>query len=392
MNKECIVIKGIYSILNNFIFNEEGINIKIKNKKIILHFSNRVLREAYDYSKLTKFCKKLKKVINQYKDREDLEIVILFEDVEVIDLSFYNILESLIYLLCLVCKFKNIKIKNQKIKNVYDLDMEDTIIAKYRNNKIKREDFIKIFHTPLIDKYRYRKILSFNTKKSDLLSILYTDLNLFLKYYSLSEEFIETFSEAISELVGNALEHAQSDCLVDLYITPLEDKETNKKHYKIEISVINFSDILLGNGISENLFLENVTKKLFVNDLKIAYTNHSKYFSEDYDSIDFFNISTFQWRFSGRKDLVEDNGGTGLTNLILFLINLSKLDTCYVLSGDRIIIFQKDLIESNDKKYVGFNKSKNYLTEIPDKKILGRTNFYLNGTLYNFSFLVEGVD
>lgn len=166
----------------------------------------------------------------------------------------------------------------------------------------------------------------------------------------------------------------------------------------VDIVVLNFSKILLGHGIKENfkqskkfsILNRAIDKNSFIRDLKIAYENHKTCFSDEYTEEDFFNISTFQWRFSGRKDIVQENGGTGLTKVIEFLLDVSEANDCYVYSGTRAIVFHKDLIgvKSKSNPYVGFNKESDYLNGIPDSRVIGKSLFHLNGTLYNLKFVL----
>ena len=87
-------------------------------------------------------------------------------------------------------------------------------------------------------------------------------------------------------------------------------------------------------------------------------------------------------------------GGTGLTKLILSLAERSDAYRCYVVSGNRAINFYKELLEYDNERWIGFNKEKDYVSNIPGKnnngeEVVSETLMFMPGTGYNLNFVME---
>ena len=52
------------------------------------------------------------------------------------------------------------------------------------------------------------------------------------------------------------------------------------------------------------------------------------------------------------------------------------------------------MVSLDENRFIGFNKENDFLNKIPDKSSITRSNYNLNGVLYNLNFIVkkEGVD
>ena len=375
---------GNENLLSFELIDEIDVNLKIRNYKLTINVKD----SEFNFMTLFKISRKIRSFVNNYSLNKEIIITINTNEIIFSDFSLYMLFESLLYFLCKNSKFKKIKFKNKKSKVFLENDLENSIVFRNINNFITREEYMKEFEKLNISLTNFRKIVKYEKDNNEITSILYSELNVFLKTFKIQEYFKEQFIETIVELVSNANEHAKVDCLLDIRIDDVVNKITEKDFYNISVSIINFSNVLLGSGIRKNFKNKNI-KIGFLKELEIAYKNHSYFFNEEYTEDDFFNISAFQWRFSGRNDIIEDNGGTGLTTLIRFLIEASELDSCYVFSGNTFIIFKKEFLVENEKKYIGFNKEQNYLNYPPDSSCVLKLPFFLNGTLYNFNFIVS---
>lgn len=373
-----------HDLISSEYLTKEKIFLKIKKNKL-----NIVLKEEeVGYEDLVKLYFKINTYLKN-EDNENIEITFIFRDVKFTDLSTYILFETLIYYMCKRGKFLRLKIKNNTAMAIMENDLEESLIFSKKTAGFKREEFIKKYERFVIDKFKFRKIVKFDSSKPQNASVLYTELDVFLRSLKIKEEIKEQLAEIIVELVSNANEHAQADCLVALKIDEVVKKnDKNQEYYKFSLSIINFSDIILGNGI-EKQFNSGNRDLIFIKDLKKAYDNHSKFFNQNYNEKQFFFISAFQWRFSGRSDITRDNGGTGLTTLIKFLIDSAEEDSCYVFSGDSFLIFKKEALLSNNCNYVGFNEKCDYLNEPPNFKLVQKLMFYLHGTLYNFDLILQ---
>ena len=84
-------------------------------------------------------------------------------------------------------------------------------------------------------------------------------------------------------------------------------------------------------------------------------------------------------------------GGTGLTCLINSLQRKSDSDDCYVLSGNKIVLFLKEYLSYNDD-WIGFNKSNDFFSDTPDYEVFDRSQMYFSGTAYNLNFVMKSED
>jgi hypothetical protein len=219
---------------------------------------------------------------------------------------------------------------------------------------------------------------------------IYDDVAYFQKSFNINYDCVEDISEVIVELIGNAIEHSKSDCLVDFDIATDYQSVSGDSVCGINIAIISFSNILLGDGIKKKM--EDFNSSEATNDryakVKVAKDNHCEYFDDGYDITDFYNISTFQHRISGSEKKM-DSGGMGLTKLIKSIEDKATEHTCYVLSGDRIILFEPEYLEYNKDGWIGFNKNNDYFCSKPSNQVLQRSNFYMPGTAYNLNFVMR---
>lgn len=63
-----------------------------------------------------------------------------------------------------------------------------------------------------------------------------SDIDSFLKMFSVAKQYRDAITEVIIELAGNALEHTDTDCLIDLDVTTPYNKKKQRgflryKHY-----------------------------------------------------------------------------------------------------------------------------------------------------------------
>lgn len=316
-----------------------------------------------------------------------------FGDIRFMDKAAYVLLETLIYSLVKEYDFK-VKLKlNPKIGGLYSSDIETSLLYKFKTLLVKKEKYIEAFEKKSIEKNRYRVIIKSNAPKN-ITSKIYSDLDTFFKAYNLNEDYREEMAEAIIELIDNAYEHTDSDCLLDVDVDSNLKKNgqfTNDCYISFNVVVLNLSTTLLGDKV-KNKFEKKIKIGTTETDeiLKKAFKIHSTFFSEDYTETDFYNIASFQRHISGRDNanIVEiGNGGTGLTNLIEKLLLNSEDYLCYVLSGNRFIYFKNKFIKINKGGTIGFNKENNFIENVPDKQVVKPSEYTLTGTCYNLNFI-----
>lgn len=211
----------------------------------------------------------------------------------------------------------------------------------------------------------------------------------FLGKIHVGSKAISAVCDVVGELAPNAVEHGQSDCIIDFcYVsakTPEGNDETN-----ISIIIYNFSDKLLWTDLYKKVFVDNKTityKKERIDTIRNAWNKHNQRFSEKYGKEDFYNLMAFQ-KISGRQGDRSD-GGLGINTLIQNVQKYSTVDYCYMLSGNGALRMDKSFIVPDEKDYIAFNEDRKYVEEIPDKDAVMKTKFFMPGVAYNLSFYFE---
>lgn len=252
----------------------------------------------------------------------------------------------------------------------------------------KEKKYLSKFHQETYELH-FRRVL-LNHAKEEELSIMMDDIATFQKPFDIKADDREKITEVLVELVGNAKEHTSGDCLIDFDIssTYLKRGNDDRKRYRgINIAILNFSPELLGTSIQKKLCdSEELPERYRL--VRKAHEYHQPYFCDLYQEEDFYNITTFQHKISGRNQKIT-TGGTGLTKLIQSLEESSDDYSCYVVSGWRKIEFQKEYMAYNADHWIGFNDANDFLTTPPNPSLLQKSPVYFPGTAYNLNFVME---
>lgn len=256
-------------------------------------------------------------------------------------------------------------------------------LAKFQN-EIYKGHYRKVYEPPYDGNLEY-------------LSQAMTDICIFLVNKGVDDGIATEIAEVVVELVGNANEHTNEKCLVDIDVADKYLKkhgDPTQEYYGVNICVLNFSHILLGTQIQNKMCFNPILmidpeKAPRYEQLKKAYLNHKKFFSEDYTEDDFFMLSAFQNKISGR---VNDtlNGGTGLPQVIKSLESKSDNHACYVISGKRMMALRRDLLQYNDEMWLGMNKENDFIGHRPEAGVFGESQIFFPGTAFNLNFILFG--
>lgn len=247
----------------------------------------------------------------------------------------------------------------------------------------------------------YRKVI--RKTEDNYLGIVMDDINNFLKYQPVSDGISDgnraQISEVIAELAGNACEHGDSDCLVDIDITDIHEKEVDGviedgKFIGINIALLNFSIKAFSDDLKIKCSQENLSDRY--QKLVEAYEFHkSKFDSKDknsensgYYDVDFWNVACLQDKISGRID-EKYSGGTGTTILIRSFQEQSDTDNCYITSGKRVVYFKKEYLSYDESHWIGFNQKNDFFSDIPDDEVIGKCPLDFPGTGFNLNFVIK---
>lgn len=369
----------------------KGVKVDIKKKPIVISIN----REKINGDVLLYIVEKVKFLLN-YKFLK-FNIVFKFKSLSFADKITYLILDGIIYDL-----FKR---TNFNIAIICDIQDKDNLhndgfsgTALYRTmkkfNYLDKKNFLEEYEKGIYnDKKTYRRFLDrelLNDKETP--SIINTEVASILKLYSSNEEWIDSISEVVGELVDNVGSHAEGDCILDInfndkIIYNYEGKEESCT--LVNIAIMNFGEGRLFDKLKENIEDEKYDKKDRVySKIYEAYANHKNLFDQHYTENHFFLVTAFQNRVTTRS-FKSGNSGTGLTRLIENIIGISKEDYSYVLSGEEILIFKSEFLKVSDEKFIGFNKESDYINFKPEKKVLNKSRLYIPGTIYNLLLIKE---
>lgn len=261
------------------------------------------------------------------------------------------------------------------------------VLGSQANFEKISEDYIKEFENKL-ESHHIRKIIKKEDLGTNANSKFSTNVSLTLRFLNMADAQVDSICEVVSELIDNAGEHADADCLVDIDITPEHNKRDSEgSYYGVNIVVLNFSKELLGSHI-ERVLKTDASPNEWYTKLKEAYSFHKDFWNEVYTERDFYIMSAFQNKISTRS---EDyyTGGTGLTKLIAALEYQSDAYKCFVWTGNRTLAFWHPLLQLDDSDWVGFNDEKNFVQSPPNTGIFQKSKIYFPGTAYNLSFVLK---
>lgn len=320
------------------------------------------------------------------KDKYHLPIEIQLNKITFNDKLVFVILECICYYLINVAK-RMIIVSFKAQKSIWTDGIRYSPL-NFLNNDYNK--FNNKFWSDLQSKH-FRQLIDYSHIKTDYLNHISTSILLFFKNLGLEDSTTEILCEGIVEIVGNAIEHGHSDCLIDIDVTDEEyqkrDDSDDSLYYGINVVVLNFSDNSFFDKLKQKLLnADNLNERyLKVNEAKKF---HSQYFDKNYTEADFYTIAAFQHKISGSIGK-GFTGGVGLTHLIKSLEEKSSGHICYVLCQNRVLYFSKELLQYDANDYIGFNNENDFFKHIPDLSILKRSDTYFPGTSYNLNFAIK---
>lgn len=383
------------NILSGFDSKECYVDLRMKKARI------EITNDVFEAVCLKQIAENFNFLIKNYKD-VSLKLTLNIKSAYIADNPCIVILEQIIFY---VIKNTNFRVHflfyyDEREKSYCTNFLTNSILFRYRNKYIIDEDrnnLIEYFESCItsidMDKKIFRRRIKYNSIDNSTTSKLMSDISTFLKVNIPDENVKEDIIEIISELASNMEEHGCADYIVQLQI--MDNIAKVKKSLNgdtisgkiLDLMIYNLSNNKLYTGMKRMLdegYIES-QKNFFE-----AYEFHKERFYEKYTLEDFLILSTFQKYISSRKNQ-HGTGGTGLTVCMqklydyLFIEHVSN----YVLSGKSLFVFDPNYIAEKTKNYIGFNKTGNYLTDIPIEDAHPGTSFNYNGTLYYMELFIK---
>lgn len=317
------------------------------------------------------------------------------------DKLVYILLECICYYLITVREYKVNLFWDEKYR-IDTVGLKFSPLKSVGCSELYKEEFI----SELVEdnaRNHFRRIYLADSPTSEN-AVVASEILSFLEGAGIDSEIAADLSIVLSEVTGNVNEHGREDCLIDIDITdPVfhkADKEDDFDYYGVNVAIVGFSNHefykKLKHKMKNSDYISDPKNKKYKY-ISQAFENHRKHFGEvingyndcitKYTEEDFYSFASFHNRITGSYDK-EDSGGTGLTNLIKAIEDKSEQSFCYQLGGRRLIIFNRDFLHyKND--IIGFNKTNDFINDIPDPSVFGACAIEFPGTAYNLSFVIR---
>lgn len=353
--------------------------INLKDKRYVYSLNN----SALNFHTICRFIQ----FVNGLKI--NLPIIIQLVHVNIVDKLSYILLEC-------VCQHL-IEEKNMKIgillspmKTIFVAGIESSPlnILLGQPNRINCQNYAKKFCKDLYQTH-YRKLIRLDENESGIAaSKVSWEIEVFLRAFNVEDEYINDVIEVLGELIDNAMEHSESDCLIDVDVTSEHSKrgDPTGKYYGVNIVILSLSETLIGDKIKAIYHKKKNNTRYEM--LRRSYCNHTAFWNNNYKEDDFFTMAAFQHGISGRS-LTSNTGGTGLTHLISVLESKSDAYNCYMISGTRILRFQRDLLKQDQNSWVGFNEEHDFVNYPPKEGTFIDSPLFFPGVAYNLNFVLK---
>lgn len=423
-------------------------NVKVHNEKLYLDgkknfiikpiLTNKNGENIFNSTSIKGIAENIKKITNKRYMLKKLNIYLDISKVDIFeDKNTYILLDLLLFYLMVNTRtnkkiFINIgdfrKFDKTTSIGIYNTAFMRTLViekaneSKFNNNMLDRETFISKYlkatksyseeykehlnHSVRFSRYIITESIFEESELDKITTNIYHELN-----HSFGSEctleWIDEVTTALGEILSNSYTHNKLFTIIDIDIPNLQTIDNEK-----ELSIgLNVSIVNIGKETICNKMCNGILNKKFNEDAEIyqkvfkAYKNHISHFQDKdfkksvntksipYTLQHFLLITAFQervtTRYLGTEYDTGEHSGVGLTELIKNIQEKTKAGLSYVMTEDVSINFVNELLTVNSDGTIGFNKTNNYIDDIPDEDILGIGDFYIPGTLYQLHLILE---
>lgn len=294
---------------------------------------------------------------------------------------------SVIEILMLYCSLN----LNNKIKFVFEkrnvlknnILYHNSLLPKF-NGRFLNNGYSTSFYKTIYSPTQYRRFLKCNGDADKEMCVVNDDIKYTLQNSGINYELACEAAESIAEIVGNAIEHSEADCLIDVKVCKnISDKML------VSLNVISLSCVFVGTKLIDliNKKQSNYSGSEIV---FAALPNHTKVFDETYDFSSFAFVCSFQNTVSTRNNIIN-SGGTGFTTLLKNIHNKSfnKEYDSYILSGNNTLYFRNEYLNVNEKGLIGFNDENDFYNKRPNDSILKKEKVTFPGTIFCVNLITE---
>ena len=355
-----------------------------KDKKGKKYYSFRTKIKNFDADLLSSIISFSTSILEKPKLIRNIEFN--FDSIELQDKLSYIYFECICFYL--ISQGFVVSVYLEVTRNVVSSGIYDSPI-KYLNRSNGNYSLEK-FLTEFQVKYTRTHLRLWVTSKNDFSSFSSTIVSFLKNLFIIDDKkILFSIANTIGELVGNAIEHGRSDCLVDIDYSDsfVHIQKPDRNFSALNVVILNFSTIKMGDLVKNKITQSHPCKMgVKYQDIKRIYNIHETFFNQQYTGI----IASLQHEISGRQDTMI-SGGRGSTKLLKSIIDYSESNYCYIMSGHELVKFHHNLLNEDSQGYVSFSNS-DFQSAKPEKEVYSKSKIYLPGVGYNLNFVLEKKD
>ena len=359
-----------------------------KDKKGKKYYSFRTKIKNFDADLLSSIISFSTSILEKPKLIRNIEFN--FDSIELQDKLSYIYFECICFYL--ISQGFVVSVYLEVTRNVVSSGIYDSPI-KYlhpHNGNYSLEKFLTEFQV----KYTRTHLRLWVTSKNDFSSFSSTIVSFLKNLFIIDDKkILFSIANTIGELVGNAIEHGRSDCLVDIDYSDsfVHIQKPDRNFSALNVVILNFSTIKMGDLVKNKITQSHPCKMgVKYQDIKRIYNIHETFFNQQYTENIFWIIASLQHEISGRQDTMI-SGGRGSTKLLKSIIDYSESNYCYIMSGHELVKFHHNLLNEDSQGYVSFSNS-DFQSAKPEKEVYSKSKIYLPGVGYNLNFVLEKKD
>lgn len=384
--------KGENMNYTELLFSNNCTNGKSKRKQhksqVIIDLSS----DSFNSGSLVRLVREINKLLKYSIMKYD--VIINLGNVKFSDEVTFLVFESIVYYLCKRTNFNlriGITVDYSILQNTIFINsvLQRTFQENQNSQYLNKKMFIELYErSTFIQDNLYRKYIKRSAFKisDNYPSEVWSEIATALLLYLPDVEWNNQVAETISELVDNVQSHTDSDCLIKLKILDVIG-DNDEKFFNITVTIMNYCEKRLFDSIKQNFEESKYNKDITpYKEVYAARDNHKKYFDDLYNEDCFYMVSAFQNHVTSRST-TEAHSGTGLTDMIKHITDKTVDDYSYVLSGYNLIFFKNKYLQFTDENFIGFNDTRDFLNNRPDKSIIDKSMLYIPGTVYHLSLI-----
>lgn len=400
-------------------------NDNIHGKKIYIYWY-RPSKSIVDLEETKRFFEFLHAVPTNNKGVNLLPIFVDLDNVMFVDKLVYILFETMIYHIIHDKAWAISVTGNLKPENCSNaIHTSSLLVGNWSANIVEDPSFTKMLNKKneeRCERYKYSRATKGNLSSSRCFvcgqlegqeCLHASDI---MDFLNASRELIENaggnvsrIANTIFEIIDNCAEHTDAQYIYDLDIHKVthgaQSDLEGKEYVAINIAIWDFSTMKLGDAIKRKVeLLESATsqeeicalvggKPKTFEKLLDSKRGHEGIWSEKgtYDADDFYALAAFQPGVTGRFN-PGSTGGSGLANVLNFLLQFPDDYRCYCLTGNTIINLDKKYLNKDGDEWFSFNdeETATFMNSKPSRTCISKSDVFYPGTAFFLHLELNG--